>query len=53
MNLVPDAVGSVDITIRDTRLKFEGAAYHDKVRVFNQIRTLTVQDLTDVELVRS
>lgn len=32
VNLVPDAVGSVDVTIRGTRLKFQGAAYHDKVR---------------------
>ncbi|KAJ5409116.1 Hydroxyneurosporene synthase [Penicillium cosmopolitanum] len=30
VNLVPDAVGSVDVTIRGTQLKFEGAAYHDK-----------------------
>ncbi|KAJ5787856.1 hypothetical protein N7457_002846 [Penicillium paradoxum] len=30
VNLVPDAVGEVDISIHGSRLKFHGAGYHDK-----------------------
>ncbi|KAK5807015.1 hypothetical protein VI817_001273 [Penicillium citrinum] len=30
VSLVPDAVGSVDMTIQDTQMKFQGVAYHDK-----------------------
>lgn len=30
-NVMPDAVGSVDIDIQGSKLVFQGPAYHDKV----------------------